>query len=270
MDCAECTQHVRHAIAALSGVASVDVFLASERARIRLDPERVSLDAIRNAVADAGYSVPKSAAGSRGSLQALEASSRGFTRQVGVLLAILFGVILFVVVIGEWLGFFAQIMPRVPWPIGVAIVIAAGYPAFRNVVRATLKRQIISHMLMTVGVIAALAVGQLATALVVVFFMRVGDLVERFTTERARRVLRDLAALAPSTARVVRDATEVEVPVELVWPGYCAWPLRQSGTLSTRWLRPCALPLRNKVSHCVTRTTSSLCLGRACALPWTV
>jgi len=34
MDCAECTQHVRHAIAALPGVASVDVFLASEKALV--------------------------------------------------------------------------------------------------------------------------------------------------------------------------------------------------------------------------------------------
>jgi Cd2+/Zn2+-exporting ATPase/Cu+-exporting ATPase len=49
--------------------------------------------------------------------------------------------------------------------------------------------------------------------LVVVFFMRVGDYVENFTTERARRAIKDLTALAPQTARVERDGNEVELPI---------------------------------------------------------
>jgi Cu+-exporting ATPase len=226
MDCAECTQHVRHAIAALPGVDSVDVFLASERAKIRLDPSQVSLDAVRKAVEAAGYSVPATAPGLPGAAgaqsiraEALPALSSGYRRRVLFLLGILFGVVLFVVVVGEWLGLFEQITRLVPWLVGLALVVAAGYPVFRNVVRATLRGQIISHTLMTLGVIAALAVGQWATALVVVFFMRVGDAVEHFTTERARGALRDLTALAPATARVLRDGTETELPIGQVSPG---------------------------------------------------
>ncbi|MEP7198453.1 MAG: HAD-IC family P-type ATPase [Chloroflexota bacterium] len=45
MDCHECTQHVQHAIAALPGVASVAVFLTSEKAVVQLDPQRVNLSA---------------------------------------------------------------------------------------------------------------------------------------------------------------------------------------------------------------------------------
>ena len=37
MDCADCTRHVQHAIANLPGVESVEVFLASEKAVVRLD-----------------------------------------------------------------------------------------------------------------------------------------------------------------------------------------------------------------------------------------
>ena len=73
-----------------------------------------------------------------------------------------------------------------PWPIGLAVVLVAGYPIFVKVVRAALRRQIISHTLMSLGALAALAVGQWATAAVVVFFMRVGDYVEGFTAESAR------------------------------------------------------------------------------------
>ncbi|HEU5434534.1 MAG TPA: cation-translocating P-type ATPase, partial [Thermomicrobiales bacterium] len=69
------------------------------------------------------------------------------------------------------------------------------------------------------GVLAALAVGQWATAAVVVFFMRIGDYAERFTTERGRRAVKDLMALAPRTARVERDGDEIDLPVEQVQVG---------------------------------------------------
>src|SRR5512140_2264448 len=88
------------------------------------------------------------------------------------------------------------------------VVLVGGHPVFRNVVRATLRRQVISHHLMTLGVIAAAVVGQWATAAVVVFFMRVGDYAEQFTTERARRAVKDLTAMAPQQARVERDGAE--------------------------------------------------------------
>jgi Cd2+/Zn2+-exporting ATPase/Cu+-exporting ATPase len=98
-------------------------------------------------------------------------------------------------------------------------VIAGGYPVFMNVIRATLKRQVISHTLMTLGVIAALVVGQWVTAALVVVFMRIGDYVENFTTESARRAVKELTALTPQTARVEREGLEVEVPVSEVKVG---------------------------------------------------
>ena len=52
MDCAECTEHVQHAIAALPGVESVNVFPASEKAVVQLDPARVDLPAIRRRASD--------------------------------------------------------------------------------------------------------------------------------------------------------------------------------------------------------------------------
>jgi Cd2+/Zn2+-exporting ATPase/Cu+-exporting ATPase len=72
---------------------------------------------------------------------------------------------------------------------------------------------------MTVGAIAALIVGEWVAAAIVVVFMRVGDYVERFTTESARRAVKELTAMAPQTARVERDGIEVEVPVAEVSVG---------------------------------------------------
>ncbi|MCL5960017.1 MAG: cation transporter, partial [Chloroflexi bacterium] len=208
MDCAECTQHVRHAISALPGVESVEVFLSSEKAVVRLDPGLVDLPAIHKAVEGAGYSVatavePRPAPSPLGD----------FTNRILALFGVVFGAVLFVVVVGEWLGLFEAFTERVPWPIGLAIVLIGGYPVFRNVVRAALKAQIVSHTLMTLGVLAAIVVGEWATAAVIVFFMRIGDYAENFTTERARRAVKNLTAMAPQTARVERDGVEQEVPV---------------------------------------------------------
>jgi len=214
IDCAECARHVQQAIAGLHGVESVNVLLAAEKAVIRLDPDRVDLSAIRRAVAGAGdYTVPEDtplpSARPAGDL----------SRRPLALLALVFGLVLFAVVAGEWLGLFRALNARVPFLVGVALVIAGGWPVFRNVMRAALRRQIISHTLMTLGVIAALAVGEWVTAALLVVFMRVGEYVENVTTTSARRALRELTALAPQTARVEREGAEVEVPVTEVQVG---------------------------------------------------
>jgi P-type Cu+ transporter len=208
MDCAECTQHVQQAISKLDGIQSVDVLLAAEKAIIKLDPAKVDRQAIREAVASAGaYSVPETP----------EAPSpvplADFNRQLMIVLTMVFGVVLSIVIAGEWLGLFRILETLIPFPLGIAIVLMGGWPIFVNVVRATLKRQVISHTLMTLGIIAALAVGQWVTAAIVVIFMRVGQYVENFTTESARRAVKELTALAPQTARIEQLGLEIEVPI---------------------------------------------------------
>ncbi len=212
MDCAECAWHIQQAIAGLPGVESVQVLLGAEKAIIRLDPGQVDLSAIRRAVAAAGdYSVPDEAS--------LARPIDNLSRRPLALLAFVVGLVLIAVVAGEGLGLFRALNERIPLPIGIALVIAGGWPVFRNVIRATLRGRIISHTLMTLGVLAALTVGEWVTAALLVLFMRVGESVENATTAGARRAIRELTALAPQTARVERDGAEVEVPVTDVQVG---------------------------------------------------
>ena len=153
MDCAECTQHVQHAIEKLPGVQSVNVFLGTEKAVVKLDPAQVDIPMIRSAVQGAGYDVPAS-----NSPKVDPISMGDFNRKLTVMLVSVFAIILSVVIFGEVLGLFDFLNERVPFLFGLVLVIAGGYPVFMNVIRATLKRQIISHTLMTLGVIAALVV----------------------------------------------------------------------------------------------------------------
>lgn len=209
MDCAECTRHVEHALAGLPGVASVQVFLGTEKAVVQLAPDaRLEWADLRRAVEEAGYGVgePKKAAPA--------VPMADFNRRLTALLAVVFAVVIAVAVLGEGLGFFDRLNELVPLPIGVLFVLVGGLPVFRNVARATLRRQITSHTLMTVGAVAALFVGEWVAAAIVVLFMRVGDAVERFTTAGARRAVQELTAMMPRLARVERDGVELEVPVD--------------------------------------------------------
>jgi Cd2+/Zn2+-exporting ATPase/Cu+-exporting ATPase len=213
MCCADEARRVERAIAALSGVESCEVLLAAEKAVLRCDPSRVTPAAIQRAVELVGCSVPAATEGSR------EARAGGFGRAALALFGAVLTVILLVVVLGEWLGLLDAATAWVPWPLWLTLVLAGGYPVFRGVLRAALRRQVTAHTLMTAGVIAAVAVQEWTAAVLVVFFMRIADYIERLTTQRARRALRDLAAMAPRTACVERDGAEVDVPVEQLRTG---------------------------------------------------
>jgi cation transport ATPase len=145
--------------------------------------------------------------------------SSGHGRRAIRLIGIVGGAVLLAVVVGEWLGVFGMLSERVPLWAGALLVAAFGYPVFLKVGAALLRGRILSHTLMSTGALAALAVGEWTTAALVVFFMRVGDRAESFTTDRARRSLRDLTEMAPRTARIDRDCSEEEVPVDRLNPG---------------------------------------------------
>ena len=122
-------------------------------------------------------------------------------------------------IVGERLGLVDAVVERVPAWVSVAAVLAGGYPIFRNVLRALRNRQITSHALMTLGILGALGIRQFAAAAVIVFFMRLADFIEGYTTERSRAALRELLKLAPETARVERGGGEIEVPAREVGRG---------------------------------------------------
>ena len=225
MDCAGCAAHVRTALESVEGVTRADVRLATAKAVVELDPERVRPEQLREAVAQAGYRVPEPEPvdAEAGGLAPREAEARAFLSRATRVTGLVFGAVLVFVVVGGWLGLFGRLTDLVPFPVGVGFVLLVGWPPFRNVVAAGLRGRVIAHTLMAVGVLAALAIGQWVTAAVVAFFMRVGDFVEGYTMRQGGRAIRDLQALAPRVARVVRGDVEAEVPIEQVRPGDEVW-----------------------------------------------
>jgi Cu+-exporting ATPase len=206
MDCIECTQHVKHALEQVPGVHSVTVLLAAEKAILEADTT-VEQRTLSEAVERSGYSIP---------LQNKFDSQFPADKRSRLLwpFFLTVGLILFIVVIGEWMGWFNQITARLPAWIYLVLLILGGYPVFRNVIQALVQRQIISHTLMSMGVIAAAAIGEWPTSVVIVLFMRIGDWVERQTTEGARKAIHALVEKAPKIASIERESEELDVPVD--------------------------------------------------------
>jgi Cu+-exporting ATPase len=219
MDCPECAGHVRQALEALPGVHEVSVLLSAEKALLTVDPARVDLPALCQAVERAGYQARPPLLQLKTATSLAEQSQRRLTRTLFTLYGLLFGAVLLLIIVGEWLGLLDRLTDRLPWPIGVGLTLLAGAPIFWDVLQAARRGRIISHTLMSLGVLAALFIGQWPTAAVVVFFMHVGKYSERLTSERSRQALKRLAALAPQQARVIREEEEQVIPVEEVAPG---------------------------------------------------
>ncbi len=74
--------------------------------------------------------------------------------------------------------------------------------------------KISSALLISVAMIAAIAIGDLFAAGEVAFIMALGAILEDMTTERARKGIEKLITLVPQTARVVNDGKERTVPIE--------------------------------------------------------
>ncbi|MBT9283428.1 MAG: cation-translocating P-type ATPase [Hydrogenibacillus schlegelii] len=223
MDCASCARNVEAALSALPGVQHVQVFLSTEKAKVAIDPERVTVETLAKAVEEAGYKVEipfdKVLAKEDITAKNHSVSVTALWRSLWALLGVVFGLVLFVVVIGEWLGWIDRVSARIPFALGLLLVVWLGYPVFRNVLKALLRRRITSHTLMTVGAAAALFAGEWATAAIIAFFMRLGAFIERRTTDKGREALKLLLEQAPRRARVERDGSLVEVEAEAVRPG---------------------------------------------------
>ena len=211
LDCADEARQIEGALGRMDGVLDVQTAVGARRVLVSFDPEAVRPQAIEETIRGLGMTVSDTPgpAGRRRSLP--DALGWAFVSIVALLT--LAGLV------AERVGIVDAAVERIPAWLAVAAVLAGGYPIFGNVIRAIRRRAVTSHALMTLGIVGALAVGQYAAAAVIVFFMRLADFIEGYTTERSRHAIEELLKLAPDTARVERDGRDVEVPAEQVRPG---------------------------------------------------
>ena len=93
--------------------------------------------------------------------------------------------------------------------IGEIAALVGGYPIFREAVEALLARRMTMELSMTIAIVAALAISEVFTALVVVLFVLIAEVLEHLTVARGRGAIRDLLDFLPRDATIRRgDAIE--------------------------------------------------------------
>jgi Cu+-exporting ATPase len=223
--CLECGQDVVTTLRQAKGVCALQVLGVSEKVRITYD-ETTRPEHLVQAVEQAGYAVTNwRPEGQMAPSAASSSPSRpqGQRMQTFALLRLLFvafvSLIALLEIAGESLGLLRGVEELVPWPLALAVVVIGGYPIFRGAFLGIRQRRINTDAVMSVGILAAAAIGEFISAALIVFFVMTAHFLEDKTTGRARRAIAELAALQPKTARVKREAGEEEVAVTRLSPG---------------------------------------------------
>ena len=203
MDCADCVRTIESALNGLSGVTSARVFLTAERGAVIYDPRRLTPQAIVDAVNAAGYSAQ--IRDGQAGVPAREPSRRATWLPAIVLI----GLSLFA--LAELLVEGLEGESIIPGPLALAAVVAGGWPIGRRAIGAARQRRITADLLMSIAILAALALGEFVAAMLITFFMRTASALESFTTTQARHAIQSLVRLTPEIARVRRDGAEVEI-----------------------------------------------------------
>jgi heavy metal translocating P-type ATPase len=103
--------------------------------------------------------------------------------------------------------------------IGLSAALVGGYPIFEEAFSALRARRMTMELSMAIAVGAALAIGEFFTALVIVLFVLIAEVLERLTVGRGRRAIKDLLDFLPRQALVRRGAAAREVGAAEIAPG---------------------------------------------------
>jgi heavy metal translocating P-type ATPase len=103
--------------------------------------------------------------------------------------------------------------------IALVATLMGGYPIFKEALANIGARRMTMELSMTIALASALAIGEFFTALVIVLFVLVAEVLEGLTVDRGRRAIKDLLDLLPRIAVVRRAGGTQEVEVTTVCIG---------------------------------------------------
>src|ERR1700747_1437720 len=88
--------------------------------------------------------------------------------------------------------------------LGVVCSLVGGFPIFHEAYENIVQRRITMELSMAIAIVAALAIREIFTALVITLFVLVAEILEGLTVGRGRRAIERLIELLPKTATVRR------------------------------------------------------------------
>jgi len=103
--------------------------------------------------------------------------------------------------------------------IGIGAALIGGYPIFKEAFENIIERKMTIELSMTIALLAARAIGQFFTALVITTFVLAAEVLEGLTVGRGRRAIQSLLDFLPRTATVRRNGEVLEIVSDQVKVG---------------------------------------------------
>src|ERR1700683_4580219 len=97
--------------------------------------------------------------------------------------------------------------------IGVICTVVGGFPIFHEAYENITQRRMTMELSMAIAIVAALAIREIFTALIITLFVLVAEILEGLTVGRGRHALQRLVNLLPSIAPVRRQGEWKDVPI---------------------------------------------------------
>jgi len=233
MTCASCASHVERALNKVDGVVVAKVNLVTERASVEYIPGLVTLDALRQAVQDAGYEVlDQETQGPDRETSNLDAKKLQVARR-RMTLAWAFAAPAMVLMLLHMIG-------GIAWPNEIAVKVALmilawlvlvgpGRQTFRSAWGSLTHGSANMDVLIALGTTASWISGPLSlitpiagyagvSAMIMAFHLT-GRYIESKAKGRASQAIRKLMELGAKTAHVLVDGKEHEVPLAQVKVG---------------------------------------------------
>jgi heavy metal translocating P-type ATPase len=98
--------------------------------------------------------------------------------------------------------------------IGVVGLLVGGWPILKEAFENILERRMTMELSMTIAIVAAAAIGQFFTALIITLFVLVAEVLEGLTVGRGRKAIRDLLEFLPREVSVRRSGAIQAVSAE--------------------------------------------------------
>ena len=219
----DASRRIEKSLRAVPGVLTASVSIPAQRAEVEFDRRTTSVPHIQAALDSSGYpsGSPATSAGGPACCRPKEAvpeSAGWYRRNKELAWSLTAGALLLIAYGGSrWGG--------LPDELAIALYLvsylAGGFDLLRHWVGSARKGLITFDidLLMLLAAVGAAAIGEWVEGAFLLFLFSLAHALEHYALGRARNAIRALADLAPPRARVLRNGTEAEVPVEQVAVG---------------------------------------------------
>jgi len=127
--------------------------------------------------------------------------------------------VLFVAAAAGTIGFLGGASNPYVTAVGVICTLVGGFPLFHEAYENIKQRRMTMELSMTIAIVAALAIREIFTALIITLFVLVAEILEGLTVGRGRQAIQRLIDLLPSSAVARRQGEWRDVPIREISVG---------------------------------------------------